>query len=385
MLRMAPPATLFFTVTNALAFDQRMQRICGSLARAGYQVVLVGRQTKDAPALDPQPFEQVRLPCVAQSGKLMYAEFNWRLHAYLKAAVRGLRQKNQPVAICAIDLDTILPCLWVSKRFGVPRVYDAHELFTELTEVKSRPLVYAVWKRIEQMAVPQFKLGYTVNAFIAQEFERRYGVQYGVVRNLPLRQPSMVEATPTPLPPLPEGRFLLYQGAVNEGRSFETLIPAMQHIDMPLVIAGDGNFMTQLKALVAQHQLQQKVWLLGPLRPPALKQLTPRAFAGLTLFDNTGLNQYHSLANRFFDYIQAGIPQICVGYPEYAALCKTDAPALLIPDTKTATIAEAVNKMAANHVLYDKLAHNAKRAAERWCWQAEEETLTAFWKTIIDP
>jgi hypothetical protein len=32
--------------------------------------------------------------------------------------------------ICAIDLDTITPCLAISKLKNIPRIYDAHEFFT---------------------------------------------------------------------------------------------------------------------------------------------------------------------------------------------------------------------------------------------------------------
>ena len=30
------------------------------------------------------------------------------------------------------------------------------------------------------------------------------------------------------------------------------------------------------------------------------------------LLENTGLSYYYSLANKFFDYVQAGVPQLCV-------------------------------------------------------------------------
>ncbi len=36
---------IFCTVTNDLNYDQRMIRICTSLVRAGYEVVLVGRES----------------------------------------------------------------------------------------------------------------------------------------------------------------------------------------------------------------------------------------------------------------------------------------------------------------------------------------------------
>ncbi len=35
---------IVFTVTNDLTYDQRMHRICSSLARAGYTVQLIGRE-----------------------------------------------------------------------------------------------------------------------------------------------------------------------------------------------------------------------------------------------------------------------------------------------------------------------------------------------------
>ena len=88
--------------------------------------------------------------------------------------------------ICAIDLDSILPCYFISWLRRIPRVYDAHELFCEMKEVVTRPLVYKAWKAVERFAVPAFRHGYTVNAQIAAEFRRLYGVEYAVIRNLPV-------------------------------------------------------------------------------------------------------------------------------------------------------------------------------------------------------
>ena len=324
---------IFLTVTNDLTYDQRMQRICTSLAKAGYKVTLVGRELKSSAPLTPRPFAQVRLHCSFSKGKMFYAEYNYKLYRFLVHAVAKLAAGKTvpPAAICAIDLDTILPCLWVSKAFKLPRVYDAHELFSELTEIKRRPVIYKIWSYIERKTVPQYQFGYSVNQFIVDELQRRFGVRYEVIRNLPVRRQTDTTEVPLSIE-LPAGPFFLYQGAVNEGRSFETLIPAMKMVDAPLVIAGDGNFFEAVKKLVADHHLEKKVFLLGYVQPEALKQITPLAYAGITLFENTGLNQYHSLANRFFDYINAGIPQLCVHYPEYAAIQERHSTALLIDE-----------------------------------------------------
>ena len=110
---------LYFTVTTDLSYDQRMIRICSSLAHAGYTVTLVGRSKSDSISLSSgQAFLQKRIKCLFQKGKLFYAEYNFRLFFYL------LLKKMD--GICAIDLDTILPCYYISKLKKVKRVYDAH-------------------------------------------------------------------------------------------------------------------------------------------------------------------------------------------------------------------------------------------------------------------
>ena len=78
---------------------------------------------------------------------------------------------------------------------------------------------------------------------------------------------------------------------------------------------------------------------MGYVIPHELKQITPTAYIAVTLFEQTGLNQYYSLSNRFFDYIMAAVPQVCVDYPEYKTINDKYNIALMIDDTKEETIA----------------------------------------------
>src|SRR5258706_2839714 len=205
---------IFFTVTNDLNYDQRMIRICTSLLEVGFGVTLVGYTLKGSKPLYKQPFRLKRISCFFTTGKLFYIEYNLRLFFYL------LFKKHD--AVCAIDLDTILPCLFISRIKRTRRVYDAHELFCEMQEIVSRPFIYKAWKRVERFTVPAFPGGYTVNEIIAGEFRKMYNVKYEVIKNVPV----LKELT------LPEKKekYILYQGAVNEGRRCDTLIPAMQSV-----------------------------------------------------------------------------------------------------------------------------------------------------------
>ena len=359
---------IVFTVTNDLIYDQRMIRICNSLTTAGYKITLVGRTIRNSLPLTNQSFNQKRLFCLFSSGKLFYVEYNLRLFFFLlfhKADIIG-----------AIDLDTILPCYLISKLKSKKRVYDAHELFCEMKEIVSRPFIYKCWKWLERVTVPKFQIGYTVNHPIADEFEKMYGVKYEVIRNAPIYQNTDI--------PVKKERFILYQGAVNEGRSFETLIPAMQWVDAQLVICGDGNFMQQVSNLANEYQVEGKIVFKGKILPEELKKITLQAWAGVTLFDAEGKSNYYSLANRFFDYIQAGIPQLCVDYPVYRELNNKYNIAVLTGDLSPESLALKLNELLNNEQLYRSLQQNCLDARRILCWQEEEKKLIAFYQKMFN-
>ena len=176
---------------------------------------------------------------------------------------------------------------------------------------------------------------------------------------------------------------ILYQGAVNEGRSFETLIPAMKEVKAQLLICGVGNFLNQAKALAKKYSLEDKVIFKGAVSPKELRLITQQCHIGVMLFEDTGLNQYYSLANRFFDYMMGGIPQLCVNYPEYAAILQEHPFAYLINDTSETTISDALNKLLTNSVLYNSLQSNTMAARNTLNWNEEEKKLITFWKQVL--
>ena len=358
---------IVFTVTTDLSYDQRMIRICTSLANAGYMVLLVGRKTATSIPLSKQPFKQKRINCLFEKGILFYAEYNIRLFFCLLFAKMD--------CIGAIDLDTILPCYLISGLKKTTRVYDAHELFCEMKEVVSRPVIYRIWKRIEKFAVPAFKHGYTVNQPIANEFKNMYGLHYEVIRNIALLKPIATH--------IKKEKFILYQGAVNEGRCFESLIPAFKNINATLVICGDGNFMQQARQLVSENGLTQKVIFKGRITPDALNLITQEAYIGITLFENTGLNNYYSLGNRFFDYLHAGIPQLCVNYPVYKEINDPLPVAVLIDDLSSENIAAQLNNLLENEVFYKTLQQNCLALRATLNWQQEEKKLIQFYNNIL--
>jgi glycosyltransferase involved in cell wall biosynthesis len=360
---------IVFTVTNDLSYDQRMQRICTSLASAGYNILLAGRILRNSVALKKENFNQKRLRCFFNKGFLFYAEYNVRLFFFLLFVKMD--------AVCAIDLDTILPCYFISFLRRKKSVYDAHELFTEMKEIVTRPAVKNIWMRIEKFAVPKFESGYTVSYSIAEELKKRYEISYAVIRNLPYKKTGSQTINQ-------QEKILLYQGAVNEARGLENLITAMKNVNAVLLIYGDGNLFDKIKNLIAENQLQDKIKLKGKVLPEELDRITPAAHIGINLVEPQGLNQLYSLANKFFDYMQAGIPQLTMNFPEYKKVNEEYEIAVLINTVSANEIETALNLLLRDTVLYERLKNNCKPAADIFTWQQEEKHLLQFYKSLFN-
>lgn len=349
---------LLFTVTNDLNYDRRMIRICTSLHNEGYQVKIIGRKQSNSLALLTQPYKQKRIRCLFEKGKFFYIGYNIRLFFYL------LFQKFD--AACAIDLDTILPVLLVSKLRNKKRFYDAHEYFTEVPELIGRPFTKAIWKKIAKFSIPKMTSCYTVSESLSSIFKEKYHKDFDVVRNFPLLIPDRKIKK--------HDRMILYQGAVNVGRGLEQLIEAIKDIDVQLVIAGYGDIQHKIKKLVEAKGYHYKVILSGYLTPAQLEDLTPKAFLGYNLLDAESLSYYYSLSNKFFDYLHAGVPSLSNSFPEYVLINQQYKVSHLI-ELNTEEIKKAILYLLENQDYYEELKNNCLKAREIFNWQTEQHKL----------
>lgn len=361
-------ARLIFCVTNDLNYDQRMARICGTLSEFGHDVLLVGREMPGSAPLLCKPYRQHRLNLLFSKGKGFYVEYQLRLFLFL------LGKKAD--AVMAIDLDTIIPVYHAASLKGWKKAMDAHEYFTGQKEVCSRKAVYRIWKWIERKYLPKFRSGYTVSSGIAGLFREEYGLQYEVIRNLPLY-------TKYPLGTPSQPAIIIYRGAVNEARGLAELAKAMENIPARLYVYGTGNFMEAFQKIVADNNLTEKVVIKGAVFPEDLERATAYADIGVNLVENIGKNQYYSLANKFFDLVMHGIPQVTMDYPEYRAINDQFEVAVLIKECNALQIREAILSLINDLELYNRLANNCKRAAKVFNWDQEKMKLIQFYQKLL--
>ncbi|MBP7699768.1 MAG: glycosyltransferase [Saprospiraceae bacterium] len=359
------------TVTNDLSQDQRMMRIAQSLQEQGFVVTLVGRQRIKSLPLAHRSYQQKRLRCYFDKGKLFYIEYNIRLFFYLLFTKFDL--------INSVDLDTILPATLVCMLQNKVHIHDAHEYFTETPEVQHRKFVKSMWQFVAKFCYPKTTARYTVCESLKTVFKEVYHADFELVRNMPLSRDELNVSTKKN-----DLFFILYQGVLNAGRGLDEMISAMQHLpNCVLQIAGTGDDEAKLKQLVEQLNLDSQIQFLGFVSSDKLWQLTQQCHIGINLLHADSLNYYYSLANKFFDYVQAEIPSINMNFPEYALLNQQFKVSILIDDLGIQSIVSAVEKLRQNPMLYNALKSNCREAKLVWNWKLEAKKLRCIYAPFV--
>jgi glycosyltransferase involved in cell wall biosynthesis len=209
----------------------------------------------------------------------------------------------------------------------------------------------------------------------------KYGVDFGVVRNVPDKDLDEEEYS------IPEeyikSGFLIYQGAVNKDRGLEELIDIVYEIkEFRLMIVGDGDVINTLRQKVSDLKLEDFVYFTGKIEPSKLKSVTRKALLGLSLEKKTNLNYYYALPNKLFDYIRAGIPVLCSDFPEMRKIIDSyQVGRVADPDDRN-EIKQLIKLMISDNERRQEWIKNTSFASEELSWNIEQNQLYGIYKKV---
>ncbi|HET6899799.1 MAG TPA: glycosyltransferase family 4 protein [Vicinamibacteria bacterium] len=381
-------------VTNGVSIDTRVIKEAASLASAGNAVTVFGlRDAGQAERETLEGFAIQRLrPDTLRSRRsgalralLAPLALAWALADYWRRAFRAATAEPFDV-YHAHDLVT-LPVAWAARaRRGGAVVYDAHELFTELSRLD--PVSRAFFRVLETLLIGRADRVITVNDSIAAELSRRYGVAAPrVLRNCPRtlgRRPASAESPLRERARVPAGRaIVLYQGLYMPHRGLENLVRASAAFEKAhLVFMGWGPLLDNLKAIVVSEGLADRVTFIDPVPMGDLLAVTAGADVGVIPYRNVGLNNFFTSPNKLFEYCAAGVPVAASRFPELVKVVEGLQVGRTFDPDDPASIAAAVNAIVGDPVELARLRENAGRAAPSFSWEREAEVLQAVYDSL---
>ena len=357
---------IIVSVTNDITTDQRVHKVCSTLMKNNFEVLLIGRKLINSKDLKRE-YDINRFRLLFNNGFLFYAEFNFRLFFFLLLQKKTILLSN--------DLDTLLPNFLVSKIQNKKLVYDSHELFSEIPELVKRPFVKKCWEKLEDFMLPKLQNCYTVCDSIKNHYNQKYNCDFKTIKNLPTRKTSLQNPNNYNFK---NEKIILYQGALNIGRGLELMIETMEYLENCIfIIVGDGDIYEDLKKTVYIKNLNSKVEFLGRKSPEKLFKITPNADLGISFEEDLGLNYRYALPNKIFDYIQAEVPILVSDLPEMKKIVNQYKVGEIIAERSPKFIAKQIEKL-----LEKDFSNELKSAKSQLVWENQEEKLLDIFNNL---
>ncbi|HKL66904.1 MAG TPA: glycosyltransferase [Bacteroidales bacterium] len=371
------PSRVLITVSNDIATDSRVLRFAGILADGGDHVLISGRRLKGSLPVDHLPYKCRRFNMLFKRSFMFYASLNIRLFFFLLFSKFDI--------LVSVDLDTLPAGYLVSLIKSKKLVFDSHEYFTGVPELRERKFVRGFWKSIERIILPQLSYIITVNDSISELYRGEYGSECVVIRNVseryvgPVMAREMIGASDDELLLVLQGRGL------NMGNGGEPLIEAIRDIDrVRLMIIGGGDRLKKLKVMAEKDTLKSKIIFFPVMSWERMMSYTAAADVGVAMFEPGCTNLDLCLPNKLFEYIGAGLAVLANELKEISlVLNKYDCGvAVEYPDRKN--IAEALLFLRDNPDRLKEMKRNSLTAFGDLNWKKESAKLKSLISLVKD-
>ncbi len=396
-------------LTNPMTNDSRVEKEAETLAAAGLSVVVVAlaaeglaeheqrggyeikrihydwvpesvrkRSSLDGSATKPSLAKKLVTLGIKSVRKVLQTVFvsRHRVRAYRRSMLPHVPEAK---VVHAHDLMTLETGARLAESWGVPLVYDSHELYTEIG-VGWNAFEKWLWERFERRWIAEADLVVTVSPEIADELHRRYSLRNRplVVKNAPPCGVPSASDVRSDCSVGPDTPLAVYAGGVTAVRGVDHVVEAIAgSADWHLAIVGGGPGAAELAPLVASLGVDDRVHVLEPRPAAELPAYLSTGDVGVHALLPTCLNHEYALPNKLFDYLQAGLPVAVSDLTSMRSLLSAAGVGEFFDPTRPGSILAALHRVQENRARY-----RAAVATGRWDWGPEAATLLEGYRRL---
>ncbi|MCL4813804.1 MAG: glycosyltransferase family 4 protein [Vicinamibacteraceae bacterium] len=362
---------------------------CAALAERGHAVTLLVRDDTAVPRRDPWAFYGITPPPTLRVKRLtLVGSPTRRRVGYVSRALARAVVQGAWDAVFTRDLGVAAYLLRLPRAVRPPVVYESHGLADVVSAELGSLLATApsastakqrrlagreelVWRRAD---------GYVgITARLVADLESRYGVRancHVVADGVRLDPRREYEYRP------PSGNTVVgYAGHLYPWKGVDTLLRAVAMLPnaRALIIGGlpSEPDLARLQLLASTLAIADRVTFTGLLPP---REVVPAlAAAHLVAIPNSRsrMSSDYTSPLKLFEALAAGRPIVASDLPAFREVLADGANALLVEPDAPEAWAAAIDRLAVDPVLADRLARRAFDDAARYTWAARAERLEA--------
>jgi len=361
-----------------MPFDGRVfHKEAKSLARAGYEVVLIARHDK------AETVDGVRIvPLAEPKNRLQRMTMVlWRL---LRLA---LREKADVYHFHDPELITVGLLL---KLYGKKVIWDVHEHYPNCIMDKFwiskglRRVVSKAFDLYERAVVRCFDYVIYTTPFVGARYQK-LKVRSGPIENYPIIELSETfEKTPQ--------EKIIYLGGMSRTRGLVEVVEAFSLVverypSWELLLVGScrpASFEDELRALAKERGIEANVKFIAWVPYEEKERLSAQAAMGIITYLPYA-NNTSCLPNKLFDYMLVDLPVIASDFPLYREVVEPYRCGLIVAPEKPDRIAEAMIYLIEHPEEARQMGENGRRAVEEtYNWQQESAKLVGIYKTVLE-
>jgi glycosyltransferase involved in cell wall biosynthesis len=278
--------------------------------------------------------------------------------------------------------DALVFAAAVPRLLGARVLLDLHECMPEFFSTKFgtslRHPGVRLMAAIEQLAIRYADHVITCTDQMKERFVERGAPPAKIDVILNAADETIFDPEAHPPTPREDGRFtLICHGSVEERYGHDTLIRAVGALrdripELRLQVFGDGSYLDDAEALVAELGLEDRVWFAREYVPmPQLLDALARADAGVVAMKRDAFRDL-TQCNKMFDLIAMRRPAIISRTQSVEAYFDEDSFAWFTADDPD-DLARAIARVYEEPELGDRLAEHAAEVNEPYRWPRQRE------------